>query len=344
MPTLKFAYTTRHLPTDAIDHLLAGPEVVPRPGDVVVAKVLKLGQHQRLESPDGRRMSLHVGDHVVVCFGSRYAPDQFEAVVPAHLEDCDLVAAGGLAARMLTHHTEIGAPTRIRPLGIAVNADGRRLNLADHALIAPPTPARPPLVVAVVGSSMNAGKTTSAATLVRGLQAAGLRTGAAKVTGTGAGGDRWLLTDAGADPVLDFVDAGVPSTAGLDPARIEAIFTALLARLTVAGVEAAVIEVADGVLQAETAALVESDCFRSAVDQVLFAAGDAMGAAAGVQWLAGRGLPVPALCGRVSASPLGAREAAAATGLPVLGLEELAEASVVARLRSAAPLATPLAA
>lgn len=342
MPALKFSYTTRHLPIDAIDSLLSGPDVVPRSGDVVVAEVLVLGQHKRLESPEGRRVALHAGDRVVVCYGCRYAPDQFEAVVPARLEDCDLVAAGGLAGRMLARHSAMTPATRIRPLGIALDAGGRRLNLADHALIMPAAPARPPLVVAVVGSSMNAGKTTSAATLVRGLQAGGVLTGAAKVTGTGAGGDRWLLADAGADPVLDFVDAGVPSTAGLDPARVEAIFTGLLALLTVAGVEAAVVEVADGVLQSETAALVQSDCFRNAVDQVLFAAGDALGAVAGARWLQARRLPVPALCGLVSAGPLGAREASAATGLPVLGLEELADPSVVARLRPAA--ATPLAA
>ena len=44
-------------------------------------------------------------------------------------------------------------------------------------------------VLIVAGTAMNAGKTTAAARLIKGLQRAGLRVGAAKVTGTGAGGD-----------------------------------------------------------------------------------------------------------------------------------------------------------
>jgi len=337
MPPLKFAYTTRHLPVDTIHGLAAGGDIVPRSGDVVVAEILSVGQHKRLESPEGRRRLLHVGDRIVVCFGNRYAPDQFEALVPARLEDCDLVAGGGLAARMVSKNTLMGSPTRIRPLGLALDAAGRRLNLADFALSAPTGAAPPPLVVAVIGTSMNAGKTTSAATLVRGLQSAGLRVGSAKVTGTGSGGDRWMLVDAGAEPALDFVDAGAASTAGMDSRRIEGIFTTLVAQLGAAGVEAAVIEVADGLLQAETAELVQSDAFRTTVDHVLFAAGDAMGATAGVRWLNDHDLAATALCGLVSAAPLGRREAVAAAGLPVLGLDQLAAASVAGVLATAPP-------
>ena len=51
--------------------------------------------------------------------------------------------------------------------------------------------------------------------MVKGLTGAGYRVGAAKVTGTGAGGDLWLMRDHGAYEALDFTDAGMATTAGL---------------------------------------------------------------------------------------------------------------------------------
>ena len=54
---------------------------------------------------------------------------------------------------------------------------------------------------------MNSGKTTTVAAITHGLTAAGLRVGAMKVTGTGAGGDPFLFADAGAAEVLDFTSA-----------------------------------------------------------------------------------------------------------------------------------------
>ena len=65
---------------------------------------------------------------------------------------------------------------------------------------------------------------------------------------------------------------------------------------------------------------------------MVFAAGDAMGSAGGVQWLRSLGLPVRAATGVLTASPLAAREAATVTGLPVLGLDDLSSADVAEHL------------
>ena len=56
-------------------------------------------------------------------------------------------------------------------------------------------------------------KTTAAKRIVRVLKARGLRVGGAKLTGVGRYRDILGMRDAGADFVLDFVDAGLPSTA-----------------------------------------------------------------------------------------------------------------------------------
>jgi hypothetical protein len=323
----KFAYTARNVNVHLISGLQAGDRV-PRAGDLVLARVESIGHHKRLERPDGRRATLFPGDEIVVAYGNRYAPDQFEAEVPSSLGACDLVAAGGVAAAVRSSFAAMEEPTRIRPLGLLVHAAGGRATLGHFALPAPPAPFERPPALAVVGTSMNAGKTTAAAHLVRGLRGAGLRVGAAKITGTGAGGDVWLLRDAGADEVLDFTDCGAPSTYMLPLPRLERIFCDLTDHLAARGVDALVLEIADGVYQAETAALLESSCFRSRVGSVLFAAGDAAGAATGARWLRERGLPVGAVTGALTRSPLAMREAHVAAGLPVLDLDSLSDGAV----------------
>lgn len=331
----KFAYTTRRCHPDDAQHLLTDG-LAPAAGDLVLARVERVGQHGGLQTVGGRRSTLFVGDEVVVAYGNRYAPDQYEAVVPADLGPCQLAAAGGIAARVLSSHAKMSRATQLQPIGLLADAAGRVLNLRQYALPELAGPARRPVTIAVVGSSMNAGKTTTAAHLVRGLRAAGIRVAAAKVTGTGAGGDVWLMRDAGASPVLDFTDAGFASTYRVPLPELREGIDRILDQLSASGAEVAVLEVADGLFQAETAALLDeadaSDCFNI----LLFAAADAMGAAAGVDWLEQRGLRVEAVAGAMTASPLAAREAARATGLPILTLADLGDAETARRLYGSA--------
>ncbi len=320
----KAAYTTRHVDLSAATWLVTG--VSPQVGDLVLARVTELGQHPRLELGHGRRASMFVGDEIVVVYGNRYAPDQFEAHVPDDLGPCDLVAAGGLAARVSASHIVMADATRIEPIGLLADADKFRVNLALD-VFCPPSVADTdrPLTIAVVGASMNSGKTTTAAHLVRGLRLAGLNVGAAKTTGTGAGGDVWLLSDAGAFPVYDFTNAGYPSTYLLDAEVVRDIFTDLTDRLAADGCEVVVLEIADGLYQRETAALLVDPVFAERVDAVLFASCDALSASAGVSWLSERGLAPLAVSGVLTASPLATRETAAATGSDVWDLAQLSD-------------------
>lgn len=318
----KAAYTTHSVPKERVQTLIGGDDVAPRPGDLLLARVDRLGQHRRIELVDGRRAALFEGDEIVVCYGNRYAPDQFEAYVPATLEPCDLVAAGGVAANVAAAHAGMKRPTAITPLGLLADRAGERINIARFALKRRLRLAHVP-IIAVVGTTMNAGKTTAAAHLVSGLSGAGYKVGAAKITGTGAGGDVWYMTDAGAHMVLDFTHAGHASTYMAGDQAVQDIFLTLTAELADAEVDAIVIEIADGLYQSETANLLRSPLFRRQVQAVLFAAPDALGAKTGVAWLHEAGLPVAAVTGLLTASPLSVRETAGAVALPVLGLKEL---------------------
>lgn len=328
----KSAYTTRRVSLEPGTGLLDGPDVVPVTGDVVLATVTAVGQHKRIERPDGRRAMLFPGDDVIVAYGGRYAPDQYEAEVPDDLGPCDLVAAGGVAARMISSHANMGQPTQLEPIGLLCDPTGRRVNLADWALHRVLT--TPPKVptFAVVGTAMNAGKSTTVAGMVRGMRAAGLTVGTAKVTGTGAGGDLWLMADAGAEVVVDFTAAGLPSTYMTPVPQLEDVLEHLRDHLAAAGVDVIVIEVADGLYQCDTAGLVSGARFLEAVDGVVFAAGDALGAKAGVDWLLERDIPVLGVSGLLTASPLAAREADQVLDVPVFDLEALGAPDIAAAL------------
>lgn len=337
----KRAFTTRRVDLSAARGLLV-EGVKPKAGDLVLARVTHIGHHKKIELPDGRRSALYVGDEIVVAYGNRYAPDQFEAVVPDDLAPCDLVAGGGVAGLVLARHASTRQPTQITPLGLLADKNGKVLNLSRWALSAPST-SRRPTVIAVAGSSMNAGKTTTACHLIKGLRRAGLKVGATKVTGTGSGNDMWAMVDAGASPVLDFTDLGHASTFKLSEDEVLNVALALIDQVAASKCEVIVLEIADGLFQKETAALLTAPAFRDRLDALVFAAGDAMGAAFGVDWLRRNGLPVVAVSGLVTASPLGLREAAAATGMPLAPIQQLADGAQVAQVVLTGA-ATPMAA
>ena len=67
-------------------------------------------------------------------------------------------------------------------------------------------------VILLVGTSMSAGKTTSARIIVNQLKGAGLKIVAGKLTGASRYRDTLSLKYVGANYIFDFVDIGLPST------------------------------------------------------------------------------------------------------------------------------------
>jgi len=302
----------------------------------VVARVAELGAHEHLEDPHGRRMRLYPGDVLVGAYGNRYATDFYEGYLPTPGDAVHLLTAGGLVGTVASAHTSKEAPTELAVLGPLTDAAGRQLGTDDVA-VPEPIPGRPELgTIVVLGSSMNAGKTTATSAIIRGLARAGLRVGAGKVTGSGSGKDHWAYVDAGASAVADFLDFGMPSTFGYPTERLVSTLFGIRDRLVEEAADVVVLEVADGVLQSETRALAAQ--LPEFADHVVLAVGDALGAVAGIDVLEALGVPVRVVSGLITASPLASREASAATGLPVLSPAELARGAAVGLLADAGAL------
>lgn len=321
---VKRAYSTRRV--DLGRAVSARTDIAPSNGDLVLARVGEIGQHQRIELPEGRRAPMREGEQIIVAFSNRYAPDQFEAVVPDDLGPVSLVAGGGIAGRVVAQHANMLDATELLPIGLLADASGRVLNVAEGAIGEPVGLPRPP-VVAVVGAAMNSGKTTTVAKLAQGLASAGERVGAIKVTGTGSGGDIWSFKDHGAHVAYDFTDFGWATTAGIGVEAVAEILRCGIAQLSADGCTAIVVEVADGVFQRETGELVEHPAFAEHVDAVLFAATDALCGIAGIDWLAARGHAPLAVSGVLTASPLAMRELEGQTRTPIWDIETLADAA-----------------
>lgn len=135
----------------------------------------------------------------------------------------------------------------------------------------------------------------------------------------------WLMQDAGADIALDFTDVGM-ATSYLESIDTVKQGTKRLVNYAAAnGVDTVVIEVADGLLQRETNALLLDKEFKTMVNCAVFTARDALSAVEGVRWLSEQQYEVAFVGGVISRSPLAQREAEQAIGLPVLGLESLVQ-------------------
>ncbi len=329
----KRSFLTRNLDLSVAMQL---NEQAPAEGDLVLARVDRIRQHTRLEDPYGRRMYLYPNDEVLLVAGSRYASDQFRSVLPKGLGPCHLVAAGGIASQVVSKSDRVKPATEITLLGVVADAAGTALNLsAGASLSLSAKDTELPLIV-VVGSAMNAGKTTTACALIHGLRSHGYAVAGAKLTGTGAGPDYWRMKDAGAEPVIDFVDYGFASTVGLTTQALLDMTGSFCAEASRRDADYLVLEVADGILQPETRALIATEQFSQRVAGVLIAADSAAAAVMIAKTLSVSGYPVYAISGMLSRSPLAIEETRNATGLPVFQPQEFEQADIIEYIRSSA--------
>ena len=291
-------------------------------GDLVLAEVQELGSHKRLQLSDGRFSMLYPKDRVVLACADRFAEDQFEGIAALSEKGADLLAGGGVIGQMRARNGKIKRPTRLSVIGRLADETGRVLNIADFALKTEPG-ARPDRVIGVIGTGMNAGKTAAAAGLVNGFARFGDRVAAIKVTGTGSFGDVQNYEAAGAAQVLDFTDAGLASTYRQPVDRLEMITQSLLA--AAAESDTAIVELADGVSQVETAELLRRPSYHALFDAFLLAAPGALAARGALDWLRAEAQITPiALTGLMTQAPLAVAEAET-LGFPVFSREDLSD-------------------
>lgn len=295
----------------------------PEPGDVIYGEFDRIGQHQRLESKTGRIHKIYSGDRSIFVFGNRYAPDYYEALIPKKFATTvDMVARSGVVSKMASKNNKIKDPTVIRVLGYVCDANGNVVNTTQHPAVVPRQTVkkqRRAKMIVFVGTSMNSGKSFAATATVKMLTQMGHTTRASKITGTASLKDILSMSDAGAEKVSDFTYLGHPSTYMLDKETIIGIFNKLDLKYANKPSNYWVVELADGIVQRETAMLLSSREFKERIHKIVFCAGDALGAVGGKRLLKDKfGIRADMLSGVCTATPLHIREIKSFTDTPVL--------------------------
>jgi hypothetical protein len=309
---------------------------LPVAGDVGIFEVLSIGKHTQLQSDNKCNRYIYPGDHIMAAFGSRYATEQFEGYVPGQVEDTyHILGAGGTVGIIHSMHAKFNkvGPTTLKLVGYATDATGSIINTkkAKAAEMRPFSSIMQSLtrVVLSVGASMDSGKTTTAAHLIRGLKKAGMKVGFIKLTGTIYTKDRDLAEDNGADAVADFGQLGFPSTYMCGQQELLDLYESLLYKIGAHELEYVVVEIADGIYQRETEMLLGNSRFMAGIDAVVFSAGDSLAAIQGIAALKEQHIAPAALSGLFTASPLLVQEVKQRTTVPVFTIEQLAEGAAL---------------
>ena len=224
-----------------------------RSGTVLAAQVLHDNSiYDEMELPTGRMSKLKKDDIIAVALGERMALKGFVGHLPKTLKTNDVINLlnfGGIAGICTSANTrEVGEPLRIRVLG-GIARKGKLLNIDQAALFkpAPKLKSKIPLILITAGS-MDSGKTTVAAEIIKTLTRIGMRLAAAKLTGVGAMRDLYRMEDYGVYESVSFVDAGITSTANIDPKTVVNVGKGALNYLSRGKPDAIIVELGDGIL------------------------------------------------------------------------------------------------
>lgn len=288
----------------------------PRAGDLALVRVEEIGCHERITTRDNQRLRIYPGDLIVAVFGNRYATDAFEGEV-VDTQELSLLTAGGMIGTVMSRHRSTARPTRVRFLGYVSEGNGQVANLKQEAFLKSTECRIPRNLVAVVGTGMNAGKTTSCVKLIKALGEMNQRVAACKLTGSVSNRDQDEMRSASAVKVLDFSDYGFPSTYLSDKAELLSLFSTMMTAIEPSAPDVTVMEIADGILQRETRMLLEDERLRSSLAGVVLAADNALSARFAVDRLRALGHHVIAVTGLMTSSPLCVREFEEISDVPV---------------------------
>lgn len=309
---------------------------IPKAGDVAVFKVKEIGKHTRIQSTSGNNKYILPGDLIMAVFGNRYATEQMEGFVPNRYHNTYHILGQGGAIGILENLHEkfekIG-PTSLKLVGYVVEENGevintKYLNSEVSTLKSIKTNANPKVILSL-GTSMDSGKTTSAAFIARGLKLARKKTAYIKLTGTVFTKDKNMVKDYGASVSLDFSHFGFPSTYMCSTKEILDLYQNLLDYVKPSNPDYIIVEIADGLLQRETHALIHNKSFMNNVSGALFSSLDSMSGIAGADLLSELGCPIIGVTGLFTTSPLLINEVRKKSNYPVLTGEDLMSKEIV---------------
>jgi hypothetical protein len=325
---IKQTISTRGITEYNLNEELASTRA-PKAGDVGLFQVLEVDRHSSMQCIDKRSHSIFDGDYILAVFGDRYATSQYEGYVPTEVLDVyHIIGAGGVIGIVRTKNAawEDYEPTTVKLVGYCCDQEGQVMNTLfrdkNRTAFAGNVPNNAKIILSI-GSTMDSGKTTTAAHIARGLKTTGKQVAFMKLTGTVYTKDVDYVVDCGADIGVDFSNLGFPSTYLIDEQTILDIYQTLLNELGQSKPEYIVMEIADGLFQRETSMLLRNKEFMSTIHNVVFSCGDSLSVMAGLQVLHGWDINPCMVSGRFTMSPLLITEVTDRMNIPVHTIDHI---------------------
>jgi hypothetical protein len=299
-------------------------EMESRLGNVVAVRALgEKRVYNELELENGRMVKISRGDVIVGALGPRRALRGFVGEVPPSIHVGDtlhILNLGGVIGYSRWTHKDLGQPLVVEVLGMVLR-DGRVANVKDSVIprVESLSGLELPPIVLVSGACMNSGKTFACTQVIRELSRRGKTVHGGKLTGVACRRDSIAMEDHGAARTASFLDAGCPSTAGLDAAEMVQAARDIVGYLAEEAPDAIFIELGDGIIgDYGVMAVLELPEFRQAVKVHIFCAGDLVGAWGGHRFLSERGIPVHLFSGPCTDTPVGDEFIEKSLGVPAI--------------------------
>ncbi len=212
----KFIYTSLTRISDLDDGIFTIEEIDRSRwelGDYVASKIIDPGSNDlSLELPSGRMRGVIGGEWIIGALGERFATLEATGTWKKVGDDLkmNVLTAAGLMGKLTSKSVFIPNMMEVVYKGHLFR-DGQKLNMDHFVEESPEAPFNTPVVL-LVGTSMSAGKTTSARIVTNLYKMAGYKVVGAKLSGAGRYKDILAIKDVGADAVFDFVDVGLPTS------------------------------------------------------------------------------------------------------------------------------------
>lgn len=211
-------------------------------GDFVAGRTV--GKRNRLyqcETKVGRMADMVRGDLMIGALGQREATLEGVGDWRKVEDDLELEAltSAGLMGKSTSISPFLPELMRLEYCGHVVR-DENKVCMMDFVEATPKRRLDIPVIL-LIGTSMSSGKTKSGQVIIRALKYLGLRVAGAKLTGAARFRDILTFRDAGADEVIDFVDAGLPSTV-CEEAQFREAMDWMTSRIAAANVDVLVAE------------------------------------------------------------------------------------------------------
>jgi len=294
--------------------------VIRREGDCFVAEVddfdLGDGRYRNHFHVGRKKVHLRPGDPVPLILCYRRSMMEFGSAISDYALSAGdpvwILGGDGYAGSFESALPEYGKPIAATIRGaLPGQAVGSALNVADFEPAQAATGRGEasegrPLTVAVVGSRMDCGKSTT------GLRARGRRTATGKVTGFGCYHE---TVEHEGDCCLDFTDYGLPSTCGKDGTRVRRIARRVLDDLRRQQPDVVILEFGEALIGPYRVDEVLED-LSSEIDLTLFVALDQCGVAGGIERFRQLGIEVAHITGPVANTPIAVQIIESRHGLP----------------------------